>query len=247
MTPSPSLDRRGFYESRRHDHLQPRNDDLYSAKLVGTVATAVGLGRADRVLEVGAGFGRFTFSLLDHCASVVAIDLTPRALKTLDATRAERGIPSARCTARVLDITTLEPAALGERFRFVVGFFILHHLPDVGDAIRRLARLLEPGGFLAFVEPNRRNPLFLAQVACCRDMTWADEKGMFQLSARKVDAALRVAGLEAEPVRRFGFFPPAVVNRFELARRLEARLECLRVLQPLLPFLLLSGRAPERR
>lgn len=246
MTQSPANQRR-FYETRRHEHLQPLVDDFYAAKLAGAVATSIGLGPQDRVLEVGAGFGRFTFPLLERCGSVLALDLAPRALEQIEATRAQRGIAAARCTTRNLDVTTLEPGALGERFRFIVGFFVLHHLPDARDAIRRLVTALEPGGFLAFIEPNRRNPLFLAQVACCPDMTWADEKGMLRLSARGVADAFRAAALEVEPLRRFGFFPPQLLNRSDLARRLEARLESWRVLDALLPFLLLRARAPSPR
>jgi SAM-dependent methyltransferase len=196
------------------------------------------------VLEVGAGFGRFTFQLLDRCGSVVAIDIAPRALERIDEMRVERDIAPARCVTRSLDVTTLEPHALGERFRAIVGFFVLHHLPDPGAVIRRLAAVLEPGGFLAFIEPNRRNPLFLAQVACCADMTWADEKGMLQLSGRGVAASLRAAGLEVAPLRRFGFFPPQLYNRSDALRRLEARLEKSRALEAVLPFLLLHARAP---
>ena len=44
------------------------------------------------------------------------------------------------------------------------GFFLLHALPDVGQAIAKLMPLLAPEGRMAFVEPNRRNPLILAQV-----------------------------------------------------------------------------------
>lgn len=236
-------DQRRFYETRQHDHLQPRSGEFYAAKLVRTVVRSAGIDGHDRVLEVGAGFGRFTFDLLDHCNSVVALDLAPAALARLDAERAARGIAVERCRTHCADLATLDPTSLGERFRFVVGFFLLHHLPDVADALRRLAGVLAPGGVIAFVEPNRRNPLFLAQVACCADMTWAEERGMFRLSARSVGRAFAAAGLEPAPVERFGFFPPQVVNRFEAGRRFEGWLEQQRVLEPLLPFLLLRARA----
>jgi SAM-dependent methyltransferase len=242
VTGEPAEQRR-FYDERPHAHLRPRTDDVYAAKLVRVLADAVGIGAGDRVLEVGAGFGRFTFPLLDHCASVVAVDLAPRPLETLEATRAARGVAPRRCAVRCLDVSALEPDALGERFRFVVGFFVLHHLPDHADAIRRLAAQLEPGGWLAFVEPNRWNPLFLAQVACAPDMTWAGERGMFRLSAAGVRRHFAAAGLVPRPVRRFGFFPPPVLNRVPIARRLETWLETRRLLRPVLPFLLLRARA----
>lgn len=246
MTPGDPAGQRRFYETRPHEHLQPRDGDFYAHKLVRALASAVGLGAEDRVLEVGAGFGRFTFPLLEHCGSVVALDLAPRALETLEAARRARGVETERCRLHCLDVATLEPDALGERFRFVVGFFVLHHLPDLADAIRRLAGVLEPGGWMAFIEPNRRNPLFLAQLACCPDMTWAEEKGLLRLSRRRVELAFRSAHLEPGVARRFGFFPPQVLNRIAAARRMEARLESLSALRPLLPFLLLPARAVAR-
>ena len=233
---------RRFYETRVHEHLQPRDHDFYAEKLATVVVASLGLGPDDRVLEVGAGFGRFTFALLERCGSVVASDLAPAALATLERTRDERNIPALRCTTRCLDVTTLDAGNVGERFSFVVGFFLLHHLPDIARCVARLSHLLAPGGQMAFVEPNRRNPLFLAQVACCADMTWAEEKGMFQLSHSGVTEAFRAAGLAPAPVQRFGFFPPQVLNRSAVARRIEARLETSPALRPLLPFLLLRAR-----
>jgi SAM-dependent methyltransferase len=232
---------RHFYETRVHEHLQLRDQDFYAEKLTTVVAESLGLGPGDRVLEVGAGFGRFTLALLRRCGSVVASDLAPRALATLERARDERGIPVERCTTRCLDVTTLDADGFGERFSFLVGFFLLHHLPDVTRCIARLASLLAPGGQIAFVEPNRRNPLFLAQVACCPDMTWAEEKGMFRLSHSGVTNAFRAAGLVPAPAQRFGFFPPQLLNRSEGIRWLETRLERARLLEPVLPFLLLRA------
>ena len=112
------------------------------------------------------------------------------------------------------------------------------------SAIRRLGRNMQPGGGIGFLEPNRRNPLFLAQVACCADMTWAEEKDTFRLSRRRVERAYRDAALCEVRTRTCGFFPPQVLNRFASARSLEARIERLPGLGGILPFLLLSARAP---
>ena len=100
---------------------------------------------------------------------------------------------------------------------------------------------------MAFVEPNRRNPLFLLQVMACADMTWAEEKGMFQLSKSGVESAYRDAGLEDVDTHPFGFFPPQVFDRFGTARSFERRVERLVVARPLLPFLLMSARVGDHR
>ena len=235
---------RHFYDTRDHDHLQAREDDAYSRKLVGQVMAALGISSEHSVLEVGAGFGRFTFELLERCGSVVALDLSPRALETLERTRDERGIAPSRCRTWVADLARLDQEEVEERFDFVVGFFLLHHLPDFAAAIGGLARCLAPGAGIGFVEPNRRNPLYLAQVACCPDMTWAEEKGMFKLHWADVEDAFRSAQLVDVQTARFGFFPPQIVNRFEGARRLEARLEQMAALEWVLPFLLSTARQP---
>ncbi|HIL81056.1 MAG TPA: class I SAM-dependent methyltransferase [Myxococcales bacterium] len=232
---------REFYASRPHGHLQPRFADAYSARLVARLAAEIGLDAQARVLEVGAGFGRFTFELLGHCKSVVALDLSEEALARLAEARDERGISADRCRPVCADLQQLEPGFLDGPFDFIVGFFILHHLPDYREAITRLAPCLGRPGRMAFVEPNRRNPLFLAQVAFCEDMTWAEEKGMFALGHRGVERACLAAGLKPRPTRRFGFFPPQIINRFAFAGRLEEGIERLRLLDPVLPFLVLGA------
>jgi len=234
-----------FYETGAHAHLQSQVGDAYAERLAGRLAQALDMKAGDRVLEVGAGFGRFTFPLLSHCASVVALDLSARTLASLARARDERGIPEASCRPVCGDVDVLDAVAVGAPFDHVVGFFFLHHLVDAAATLRRLARWVAPGGGVAFVEPNRRNPLFAAQVLFCRDMSWREERGMFRLSRAAVEASYRAAGLGDVRAEAFGFFPPQIVNRLSAARRLEDRLQRLRPLRGLLPFLLLSARRPQ--
>jgi len=233
-----------FYGSGRHAHLRVRADDAYAQNLAAELARSAALTPEHRVLELGAGFGRFTFPLLEHCGSIVALDVSPRLLGDLERVREERRIPRERLAPLCRDVDELVGDAPAERFDAVVGFYFLHHLPDFAKTIASLAPVLTPGGRMVFLEPNRRNPQFLLQVACCPDMPWREEKGMFRLSAARVAAAYRRAGLGEVETRSFGFFPPPVFNRFASARRLERRLQRLRWLSGVLPFLLLSARAP---
>ena len=234
---------REFYESRPHAHLQPRAADVYSARLVSRLMREIDATPRARILEVGAGFGRFTFELLGHCESVVALDLSEAALARLVLARDARGVPAERCKPVCADLQGLDSTLREAPFDFIVGFFILHHLPDYAAAIARLARHLKPGGCMAFIEPNRRNLLFAAQVAFCADMTWAEEKGMFSMSYRGVERAFDSAGMLLRPTQRFGFFPPQVINRYPVASRIESGIEAAGLLNPLLPFLLLSAEA----
>lgn len=232
---------RAFYDERAHDHLQAQQGDFYAEKLAAELARRSGLGSQHRVLEVGAGFGRFTFPLLPRCGSLVALDLSSRALSELERTRDARGIDEARCRTLCAEISSVEATDAG--FDFIVGFFILHHLPDVTKALEKLAELLAPGGKMAFLEPNRRNPLFVAQVVACPDMTWREEKGMFLMSPASVRRGLLQGGLLPLETEQLGFFPPQIYNRSAYARRLESRLEQARWLRPLLPFRLFRAES----
>jgi len=235
---------RRFYASGSHDHLRAREADLYAEKLARELAQRSGMTTRDRVLEVGAGFGRFTFPLLQHCGQIEALDASPRALESLVHTRNARDIGRERLRTLCADATDSSLGPQEGAFDRVAGFFILHHLPDVPAAIANLAGALRPGGRMVFLEPNRRNPLFLAQIAACPDMTWREEKGMFRLHAGKIEAAYRAAGLIDCRVEQLGFFPPQVFNRSPAARRLEARIERSRFAGPLLPFLLVQAERP---
>jgi 2-polyprenyl-3-methyl-5-hydroxy-6-metoxy-1,4-benzoquinol methylase len=236
---------RAFYESRDHEHLRVRSDDFYAEKLARKLARTLGIQPGHRVLEVGAGFGRFTFPLLQHCASITALDMSSLLLDELAAERERRNIPERRLPLLCGDVNAFELDTAEGPFDFVVGFFFLHHLPDYRETIERLAPLVASGGRMAFVEPNRRNPLFLVQVLACPDMTWREEKGMFLLRQRGVEAAFQSAGLAPRTTHRFGFFPPQIFNRFAFARRIEARLERIAPLRWVLPFLLLSALAED--
>ena len=236
---------RAFYESGDHEHLRVRSDDFYADKLARKLAQTLGIQPGHRVLEVGAGFGRFTFPLLQHCDSITALDISSLLLDELATERERRSIPERRLRLLCGNVDAFELDAAEGPFDFVVGFFFLHHLPDYRETIERLSPLVASGGRMAFVEPNRRNPLFLAQVLACPDMTWREEKGMFLLCQRGVEAAFERAGLVPGATHRFGFFPPQILNRFAISRRIETRLERIAPLRWVLPFLLLNGSAAE--
>ncbi|HSP97143.1 MAG TPA: class I SAM-dependent methyltransferase [Candidatus Dormibacteraeota bacterium] len=230
-----------FYEAGAHEHLRAQPGDRYATRIAAALAAQAGLRPTDHVLELGAGFGRFTFALLDHCASVTALDLSPRMLGELERARDAHGIPAERCRVVHADADAVDAALLARPVQAVVGFFFLHHVRDYRRTIAALAPLVTPGGALAFVEPNRVNPLYLAQILFCPDMHWREEKGLYRIGARGLTAALTAAGLRDVRLSRFGFFPPQLINGSDLAARLEPRLERTRLLGPMLPFVLVSG------
>jgi SAM-dependent methyltransferase len=94
----------------------------------------------DRVLDAGAGPGRFTRELVRLGADVVALDLSPVQLESL-----RSRVPGAECVVGdVSDLSRFEDGS----FDVVVCFGgPLSYLVDrAEDAVRELARVVRPGG-----------------------------------------------------------------------------------------------------
>lgn len=223
-----------YFERAGKDAMRPA-DSPYVARQVGQLVDFVGLRQGARVLDVGCGMGRYTFPLAERGLSVEGLDLSPTLLGELDRHNAGRYEIPLHC----LDVVEA-PATLEEHFDAVVGFFTLHHLHDLEASFTAMARLVPPGGRIAFLEPNPFNPLYYLQILVSPGMTWAGDKGILQMRPRKVFAAMRAAGLVDLRLRRFGFFPPFLANR-RWGSHAEALLERFPPWRPLLPFQLFRG------
>ncbi len=129
---------------------------LSNAMVASAVARMAG-GRnrlALRVLEIGAGTGALTASLLpaieDRLDQYVYTDISPSFL----AHAQQKFAAHAALRTRLLDIDR-DPLTQGiseESFDVVVGSNVVHATPDLRRSIRHLRRALVPGGHLILVE-----------------------------------------------------------------------------------------------
>ena len=153
---------------------------------------------ARRVLEVGCGDGFLAARLAARVDEVVALDLDAPVLE-----RARARFPDARVDWRLGDLMTWQPD--GRPFDAVVSNATLHHLPDIGAALRRMAGFLRPGGVLAiatFVRFEVRElPWQLSALAARRrairrngwwnhsaPIAWPPREGLHRLRAIAADA-----------------------------------------------------------
>ena len=125
------------------------------AQVVGKLRKALGQEPRGyvRALEIGAGTGYFSLNLLRAgvIREAVATDISPGMLEALERSASRLGleVETARCEAAELPF---EDAS----FDLVFGHAVLHHLPDLDGAFREFARVLRPGGTIAFCgEPSR--------------------------------------------------------------------------------------------
>jgi SAM-dependent methyltransferase len=124
-------------------------------QVAGKLSRALGgcSSRFERGLEIGAGTGYFTLNLLRAgvIAEAVATDISPGMLSTLEASAEELGLEVEAVRAEADELPFPDAS-----FDLVFGHAVLHHLPNLGEAFAEFARVLRPGGTLAFCgEPSR--------------------------------------------------------------------------------------------
>ena len=202
------------------------------------VLRVASISRADRVLEVGCGMGRFTLMLAERGVRVEGLDLSPGLLDWLRSHGGlQAGIPL-HC-ADALE----PPPALHASYDVVLGFFVLHHLRDMNGAIAAMSCLLKPGGRLVLLDANGWNPLFYLQMLMMPGMSWRGDKGMAQMRPAVVFDAMRKAGLGRLALSRFGFLPAFVVDR-PWGARLDLAMERLALPDVCHAFQVFSAQRP---
>jgi ubiquinone/menaquinone biosynthesis C-methylase UbiE len=112
-------------------------------------------------LEIGAGTGYFTLNLIQAglIERATATDISPGMLATLEENAARLGLDVRTAAAEAETLPFPD-----ESFDLVFGHAVLHHIPDLERAFSGFARVLRPGGTVAFCgEPSRYGD-FLAAI-----------------------------------------------------------------------------------
>src|SRR3954465_13744416 len=129
----------GWYENERHLPYHRMLDDL-EVDLVERYA----YGKA--VLEVGCGTGLILDRVARFARSAVGIDLSAGMLVKAQ----QRGLRVAQASATALPIAT---ASVDVAYSFNV----LAHIPDIQGALREMARVVRPGGWVLAEFYNARS------------------------------------------------------------------------------------------
>lgn len=200
------------------------------------------MGPKSKVLEVGCGTGEFSTRLAPQVRELYATDLSPELLSHTEA-RARAGCPHNLVVFAVEDATALR---LPDRsFDSVFGCSVLHHL-DAARALREVWRVLVPGGWCVFSEPNMLNP----QIALQKNIRFLkrlagdteDETAFFAGQARRL---LVSAGFVQAAARPFDFLHPGTPRALLGAvERFGLLLEKVPGLCRISGSLMLSGQKP---
>jgi ubiquinone/menaquinone biosynthesis C-methylase UbiE len=202
------------------------------------------MGPRSKVLEVGCGTGEFSAELALQVGELWAFDLSPDLLPRAEQ-RARAACPNAKIVFRLEDATAL---TLPEQsFDAAFGCSVLHHL-DAPRALREVGRVLKPGAWCVFSEPNMLNP----QVALQKNVRFfrervldtVDETAFFAGQARRL---LEAAGFIHATVRPFDFLHPATPKRLlGIVERLGRLLELCPVIRNISGSLIFWGQKPPR-
>ena len=152
-------------------------------------------------LELGCGTGFFLLNLklggvLDEGH---VTDLSPGMVEVAKRNGAHLGFD---LEGRVADAETLPYP--DESFDLVIGHAVLHHIPDLEQAMREVLRVLKPGGRFVFAgEPTAKGDFVARKLS---QLTWSAAKrithlpgmrGKYARSEAELDESSRAAVLEA--------------------------------------------------
>ena len=144
------------------------------------------------ILEIGCGMGELTYHLAQITgACVTGVDLSPQFIEHAAASHQHPNLAFA-----VVDLRKATPAAEQQKYHYIVGNGILHHLYfNLDEVLPRLARWLRPGGRLVFWEPNLHNPYIYAIFSFSALRRWARlEPDEMAFSAQFIRRQLTQAG-----------------------------------------------------
>jgi len=114
-----------------------------------------GIGPGQRVLELGSGVGDVSLilgRLVGDSGEVVGVERDARSIRRASARMQELGLAHVRYTQTdVLSLPAEQPFDAG------VGRYILMYMKDPAAVLRDVARLVQPGGVIAFLDASLRS------------------------------------------------------------------------------------------
>jgi 2-polyprenyl-3-methyl-5-hydroxy-6-metoxy-1,4-benzoquinol methylase len=206
------------FRSRQREHFETFADeyadeatdfDVHSESLFRHfLASSAPPGR--RLLEIGAGGGRYTLPLLRAGYIIDAVDMSARPLERL-AERARAEGLEGRLRTIVGDAEALDADGV---YDLVYGIHLLHHVSDRVAMLRTMRRAARPGGAVACVEPNPLNPAWYVYITFDRLRSWKVEYGLLTIYPWLLARDYRRAGLTDVTRFMYGAVPIPLVNRW---------------------------------
>ena len=206
-----SISATGAREAYGHWHSQHGVDNSSNTPWYQQVKTALHeLGGVENlsILDIGSGSGGLSCwigSSQPRAARVVAADFSPEAVELGMAAARSIGVSSVEW--RVEDIQAIREADAS--FDRVISCETIEHVPNPRLALRELARVLKPGGFLILTHPNYFSTIGLYRLSLWMRGRKYTEEGQpinHPLRSTQVRGWIRKSGLQLKPIRSVGHY-----------------------------------------
>ncbi|WP_454824819.1 class I SAM-dependent methyltransferase [Paraburkholderia xenovorans] len=113
-----------------------------------TLAEAIAATPDATVLDMGCGAGHASFAVAPHAKAVVAYDIAPQMLATVEGAAKERGLANIRTQQGAAEVLPFADHS----FDWVISRMSAHHWHDVPLALAEVRRVLKPGGKVLFID-----------------------------------------------------------------------------------------------
>lgn len=189
-----------------------RNHEKKQTIILNTTTARPG----DRVLEVGCGHGLHATRYAQHY-DYTGIDLSHSLTHETQAKLQDTE------ETRVLQMDATQLSFGDNTFEAVVGTAILHHLPDVHEALQEWSRVTKPGGSITLMEPNYLFPLAFATTH-----TIPEERHKRQMAPWRLTETLNSLGVASASVEPRLYTPPIRSPLADAIDRVGSRVPGLR-------------------
>lgn len=193
------------------------------------------ISSASQILEVGAGTGRFTMSLLENGKRVVATDINDEMLQLLRKKVKERKYDG-QCHMQIEDAFSL--SFDDNTFDVAMSFHVIPRLLSVADqeaAMTEIGRVVSPAGYLFFNFRNSYSPynlIYRGHSISAKEMRSILKKNGFSIVAMKGKHLITRKLLDVLPkwarklvvkmdAALWSFFPSLAWDVFVLAKKRE--------------------------
>ncbi|WP_341312891.1 class I SAM-dependent methyltransferase [Paraburkholderia sp. IMGN_8] len=113
-----------------------------------TLAEAIAATPGATVLDMGCGAGHASFAVAPHAKAVVAYDIAPQMLATVEGAAKDRGLANIRVQQGAAETLPFDD----DSFDWVISRMSAHHWHDVPLALAEVRRVLKPGGKVLFID-----------------------------------------------------------------------------------------------
>ncbi len=157
---------------------------------------------ADNALEFACGTGTTALRLAPAVGSLIASDISAEMIAIAREKQAASEAGSAASAPTFVQSSLATLAYPPESFDVVMGFSALHLVPDLGQGLAQVHRLLKPGGLFISKTPclGDMNPLIVTALPLMRLLGKAPNVLIF--TSGDLQAAVAAAGFELVEVER---------------------------------------------